>query len=146
MKKKQISIAIVSSSFRHKVADSLEKNCLNTLKKHGLKLNQVKIYKVPGAFEMPLVVMKLAQQRKYHAIIAFGAIYKGKTYHFEQLANQSARAFMDISLKYETPVIFEVLAVYNPKHALERATRKKENKGVEAALTALKMIKITAKL
>lgn len=142
MNLKQIKIAIVSSSFRKEVSDNLEKNCLATFKKQGLKDTQIVIFRVPGALEIPLVVKKLAKQEIYHAIITFGAIVKGDTYHFEQISNECARGCMEVSLQYEIPVIFEVLAVYKLEDALKRATRAKENKGVEAALTALEMIKI----
>ncbi|MBI4038584.1 6,7-dimethyl-8-ribityllumazine synthase [Candidatus Daviesbacteria bacterium] len=141
-----IKIAIVSSNFRREVSDSLEKNCLATLQKEGLTKNQTDIFRVPGSLEIPLVVKKLAQKNLYKAIITFGAIVKGKTYHFEQIANECAKGCMKASLQYEIPVIFEVLAVYDLKDALERATRKKENKGVEAALTALEMIKVLSKV
>lgn len=141
-----IKIAIVKSCFRREVADNLEKNCLATFKKEGLKKNQIDIFKVPGSLEIPLVVKKLAKKNIYSAIITFGAIVKGDTYHFEQIANECARGCMEVSLQYEIPVIFEVLAVYDLKDALKRATRTKENKGVEAALTALEMIRILSKL
>ena len=147
MKKiKEIKIAIVSSSFRKEVTDNLEKNCLKTLKANGVRSSQIDIFSVPGSLEIPLVVKKLAKKGIYDAIIAFGAIVKGKTYHFEQIANECVRGCMDISLQYEIPVIYEVLAVYDLKDALLRATRKKENKGVEAALTALEMIRILSKI
>lgn len=141
-----IKIAIVSSSFRKEVSDNLEKNCLTTFKKEGLKENQIDIFRVPGSLEIPLVVQILAKKKVYNAIITFGAIVKGKTYHFEQIANECARACMNISLEYEIPVIFEVLAVYNIQDAIDRATRKKENKGQEAAQTTLKMINILSNL
>lgn len=142
----QIKIAIVSSSFRQEVAKALEENCLRTFKKKGLIEEQIEIFRIPGSLEIPLAVKKLAQKDTYDAIITFGAIVKGKTYHFEQIANECARACMDISLEYEIPVIFEVLTVYDLQDAVERATRKEENKGVEAALTALEMIKILSKI
>ncbi len=141
-----IKIAIVKSLFRKEVSDNLEKNCLATFKKEGMKANQIDIFKVPGSLEIPLIVKKLAKKGIYSAIITFGAIVKGKTYHFEQIANECARGCMEVSLQYEIPVIFEVLSVYDLKDAIERATRTKENKGVEAALTVLKMIKILSKL
>ncbi|SRR5258708_14790309 len=141
-----MKIAIVSSSFRKEVVENLEKNCLDILKNRGLKSSQIDIFKVPGSWEIPLVVKKLAKKASYDAIITFGAIVKGKTYHFEQIANECARSLMEISLQYEIPVIFEVLAVYNLQDAIDRATKKVENKGAEAALTALEMIKITKKL
>ncbi|MBI3955563.1 6,7-dimethyl-8-ribityllumazine synthase, partial [Candidatus Gottesmanbacteria bacterium] len=141
-----IKIAIVSSTFRKKVSDNLERNCLATFKKAGITRNQIDIFRVPGSFEIPLLVKKLAKKRIYNAIITFGAIVKGDTYHFEQISNECAKGCMEVSLQYEIPVIFEVLSVYKLKDALDRATRSKENKGVEAALTALEMTKTVSKL
>lgn len=143
---KKVKIAIISSTFRREVSENLEKNCLKTLKEKGIKKNQIDIFHVPGSLEIPVVAKKLAKKNIYSAIIVFGAIVKGDTYHFEQIANECARGCMDVSLQYEIPVIFEVLAVYDLKEALERATRKEENKGVEAASTALEMINILLKL
>lgn len=143
---KDIRIVIVSSSFRKEVADNLEKNCLKTLKDNGLKTHQIDIFRVPGSLEIPLVVKRLAKKDIYDVIITFGAILKGKTYHFEQIASECIRGCMNISWQYEIPVIFEVLAVYDLKDAIERSTRKKENKGVEAANTALEMVKLLSKL
>lgn len=146
MKKiKDLKIAIVSSLFRKEVSDNLVKHCLATLKKKGLLESQIHKWAVPGSWEIPLTVKKLVRTGKFDAIITFGAIVKGNTYHFEQIANECSRALMDISLQYEIPVIFEVLAVYDLQDAIERATRKEENKGVEAASTALEMIRIMSK-
>ena len=143
---KKIKIAIVSSSFRKEVSENLEKNCIATFKKVGITKNQIDIFKVPGSLEIPLIVKKVAKKGTYDAIITFGAILKGKTYHFEQIANECARGCMEASLEYEVPVIFEVLSVYDIQDALDRATRKEDNKGVEAALTALEMIKILSNI
>lgn len=141
-----LRIAIVSSTFRKEIADNLEKHCFQTLKNKGLNSRQIEIFRVPGSLEIPLVVKKLAKKSVYDAIITFGAILKGKTYHFEQIADECIRGCMDVSWQYEVPVIFEVLAVYDIKDAIERATRERENKGVEAALTALEMIKLLSKI
>lgn len=143
---KDIKIAIISSTFRREVSENLEKNCLSTFEKQGLNKDQVDIFYVPGSLEIPLVAKKLAKKNIYNAIITFGAIVKGDTYHFEQIANECTRGCMEVSLEYEIPIIFEVLAVYELKDALDRATRKEENKGVEAALTALEMINVLSKL
>jgi len=143
---KHIRIAIVSSSFRKDVSAALLRNCIATLKKRGVPDPHIDVYRVPGSMEIPLVAKKLAQKGVYDALIAFGAIVKGKTYHFEQIANECARGCMNVSLEYEVPIVFEVLAVYDIKDATERATRAKENKGVEAAHTALRMIKLVSKL
>lgn len=145
-KPNEIKIAIISSSFRAEVTENLEKNCIATLKKKRVARNQIDIFRVPGSLEIPLTAKKLAKKGIYDAIITFGAILKGKTYHFEQIANECIRGCMEVSLLYEIPVIFEVLAVYDLQDAIERATRKNENKGVEGALTALEMIDLMAKL
>jgi len=139
---KDIRIAIISSSFRMEVARALERNCIARLKRSGVTRSQIDIFRVPGSLEIPLVAKKLAAKRTYSALIAFGAIVKGKTYHFEQIANECARGCMDVSLAYEIPLIFEVLAVYDIKDALERAVGTRENKGVEAAESALAMIQV----
>lgn len=143
---KDIRIAIVSSLFWPEVTKNLEKNCFAALREQGIQKQRVTIVRVPGSLEIPLAVKKLAKKNIYNAIITFGAIHKGKTYHFEQIANECIRGCMEISLQYEIPVVYEVLAVYNIQDAIDRATREEENKGVEAALTAISMIKLLAKL
>ena len=147
MKKiEKIKIAIISSSFRNEVADNLEKHCTKTLKEKGLSDKQIEFFRVPGSLEIPLVAKRLAAKGNYDALITFGAILKGETYHFEQIADECIRGCMAVSRQYAIPVIFEVMAVYDIQHALERATRTVDNKGVEAALTALEMIKIMSKI
>ena len=139
-------IGIIGSSFREDITRHLETRCVATLQRRGVKAKNIHTYRVPGSMEIPLVAKRLAKKRSYDALIAFGAIVKGKTYHFEQIARECARGCMDVSLAYEIPVIFEVLTVYDAKDALERATRKKENKGVDAAESALFMAMLMSKL
>src|SRR5258708_2919522 len=117
---KNIKIGIISSDFWKDIVTSLENECLKTLAKNGVTKNQVDIIRVPGSLEIPLVAKKLAQKAKYDALIAFGAIHKGKTYHFELIANECARGCMDVSLQYNIPIIFEVLAVYDIQDAIDR--------------------------
>lgn len=137
-----MKIAIVSSTFWPKIVNSLETHCLETLKKHGISEDQITMVRVPGSLEIPLAAKKLAKKGMYDAIIVFGAIYKGKTYHFELIANECAHGCMDVSLQYEIPIVFEVLAVYDMQDAIDRATKEEDNKGVEAAVTAIKMITV----
>lgn len=141
-----IKIGIIGSSFRESITAELERRCVKTLQAHGVLKRHIRIVRVPGAFEIPLIAKKMAAQGTYDALITFGAILKGKTYHFEQIANECARGCAEVARAYEIPVIFEVLAVYDLKDALERATRKQENKGVEAAQSALSMIKLVSSL
>lgn len=143
---KNIHIAIISSTYRPEITKNLVRHCVKTLEEKGVTKTQQQIVYVPGSLEIPLIAKKLAQKKKCDAIIAFGAVLKGKTYHFEQVANECIRGCMQVSYDYGIPVIFEVLCVYNPKDALERATGKEDNRGVEGALTALRMIEIMRKL
>lgn len=143
---KRIRIAIISSTYRPEITRSLVKHCVETLKRKGVSEKQIDVVYVPGSLEIPLVAKKLAQTKKYDAIIAFGAVFKGKTYHFEQVSNECVHGCMQVSYDYEIPVIFEVLCVYNPQDAIERATGKEDNRGVEGALSALHMIELMRKL
>ncbi len=139
---KEIRIAIISATFHKQITDNLEKHCVDTLKSKGADEGQIDIVRIPGALEIPLTAKLLAKKKIYDAVIAFGAIHKGKTTHFELISQECARGCMDVSLEFEIPVIFEVLTVMDIADAMERATREKENKGDEAALTALEMIKL----
>lgn len=143
---KRIRIAIISSTYRPEITKNLVKHCVEILEGKGVSEKQIDVVYVPGSLEIPLVAKKLAQKKKYDAIIAFGAVFKGKTYHFEQVANECVRGCMRVSYDFEVPVIFEVLCVYNPKEAIERATGTEDNRGVEGALSALHMIELMRKL
>lgn len=139
---KDLKIAIISATFHKQVTDNLETHCVATLKDKGLEDSQIMIIRIPGALEIPLMAKLLAKKKIYDTIIVFGAIHKGKTTHFELISQECARGCMDVSWQFEIPVIFEVLTVMQIEDALDRATREKENKGSEAALTALEMIKL----
>ena len=143
--KKEIKLAIVSSQFWGEIAENLTKSCLETLKENGIGENQVALYQVPGSLEIPLMVQTLAKKHAFDAIITFGVILKGETYHFEHIANECIRGCMDVSLRFEIPVIYEVLAVFDIQDAIDRSVRGKDSghgsdKGAEAAMAALKMI------
>jgi len=144
--KKDIRIGIISSSFREEVVSEFEKRCIATLIERGVPEKNIRVVRVPGSFEIPLVAEKMAAQGTYNALITFGAIVKGKTFHFEQISNECARGCAEVSRKYGIPVIFEVWSVYELADALERATRAEENKGVEAAESALAMIETLSSL
>ena len=139
-------IAIIASRYRHDISKSLVENCFKTLKEKGVNENLIDIFWVPGALEIPLIAKKLAKKGIYNSIIVFGAVFKGKTYHFEQVANECIRGCMNVSYEFEIPVVFEVLCVYNPTDAIDRSTGTKDNRGVEGAVTALKMIDLMAKI
>ena len=143
---KDLKIAIVSGEFWEDIVWNLEKHCLEALNRRGVDEVQIDIVRVPGSFEIPLAVKKIAEKKVYDAIITFGAIHKGKTYHFELISNEVARACMNLSLEFGIPVIFEVLAVYNIQDAIDRSTQIKDNRGAEAGNAALSMIETLSKI
>ena len=96
--------------------------------------------------EIPIVAQNIAKAKKADIIIALGVVVKGDTYHFEIVANECARGCMDVALKYNVPVIFEVIPVYNLAQARKRAGANNQNKGREAGLAALKMLAVMAQI
>jgi len=131
-------IAIVKSNFNEEITDKLLDSCTNELDTH--KIHYV-LFKVAGAFEIPFVVKKLLDTNKYKAIIAIGSVIRGDTYHFETIANESARALMNLNMEGKTPVINGILTCNTDKQAEDRIC-----KGADFAKTALEMINICAKL
>lgn len=138
---KRLKIAIVKSNYYPQLTGSLEKGCREYLVASGLKEINIVTFDVAGSWEIPLVVKKLAQAKLFDGIVTLGVIIKGETYHFELIANESARALMNISLEFNIPIAFEVLATYNLKQAKKRSIGKL-NKGIEAAETILSSIKV----
>lgn len=141
----KLKIAIIKSLYHKDLTQSLETSCRKHLIANGVKEKNITTLEVPGSWEIPLLAKKIAETKKYAGIIAFGVIIKGETYHFEILATESARALMDISLKFNTPLTFEILATYNLEQAKKR-TLGKYNKGIEAAQSLLETINLLTKL
>ena len=100
---------------------------------------------VPGTFEIPIVLQKLAQQKKFDALIALGAVIRGETPHFEYVAGEAARGIMRVSLEEGIPIAFGVLTTNNVKQSLDRAGGRHGNKGEEAALVAIEMATLMKK-
>lgn len=137
---KKFRIAIVKTDYHEELVSVLEKHAIVTLIKNGVEENNVETFTVPGSWEIPLLAQTVAESKKFDAIITFGVIVKGETYHFEMIANECARSLMQISLDYSLPVALEVLAVYDKKQAIERASDNENNKGIEAATAVLKTL------
>ncbi len=133
-------LAIVRAEYNQEITASLEKKCTETLIACGIPARNVSVFTVPGCFEIPILAERLAAQKRYDALIALGAVIRGETYHFELVAEGCARGIMDVSLRHNVPVIFEVLATYNRRDALRRAGNNKLNKGIEAAQSALALL------
>ena len=133
-------IATIRGEYNREITLSLEKKCVETLLSAGVPQKNIRSFAVPGCFEIPILARRLALQKKYDALIALGAVIKGDTYHFELVVNECARGIMDVSLRHDLPVIFEVLATYNKRDAMRRAGNNKFNKGIEAAQAALSLL------
>lgn len=135
----QKKFAIVFSRFNEFVGEALLNSAIDCLKKHGVKDENVEIYKVPGAFEIPVTADKLASKNKYDAIICLGVIIRGATPHFEYVSSACSNGISQVAIKNSLPVIFGVLTTDTIEQAIERAGTKAGNKGWDAALTAIEM-------
>lgn len=131
-----LSFAIIRSAYHGDLTQSMADACLAALREAGVPREGIDIYDVPGAWEIPLAAQRALDRKSYHGIAAFGVIVKGETYHFEMIANEVARALMDLSLARDVPIAFEVLAVMTLEQARVRATGA-HNKGREAASALL---------
>lgn len=136
-------VCIVMARFNHFINDSLVEGAIDGLTRVGeLEKSDITLIKIPGAFEMPLTIQKIANSKKFDAIIAIGCVIKGSTAHFEYVAGPVSSALSNVALSSDTPVIFGVLTTENMEQAIDRAGVKVGNKGYEAAITALEMISI----
>jgi len=142
----EASIAIVASDYNKHIVDRLLDACINTLINGGVQKTRVTLVRVPGAFEIPIVVKRLADKKNHDAIIALGTVIRGETAHFEYISNEVSRGLSSIALQADIPVIFGVLTVENTQQALDRSGEGEKNKGTEAANTALEMISLLRKL
>lgn len=142
---RQLRIAIVRSKYHDDLTQSMEQACRKTLISSAVSDSNIQTFEVPGSWEIPLVVKRIAQTKKFDGIVALGVIIKGETYHFELIANECAKALMNISLEFDTPITFEVLATFSLEQAKIRSIGK-YNKGIEAAKSLVEIIKILKKL
>jgi len=137
---------IVLARFNGFIGERLLEGALDTLVRHGADRSNIEVVRVPGAFEMPLVLKMLAAAGKYDALIALGAVIRGATPHFDYVAGECAKGISQVGLQYDIPVGFGVLTVDTIEQAIERAGTKAGNKGVDAALTVLEMVNLLKKL
>ena len=133
---------IVSSRFNSFIVEQLENGAIDALVRHGAKKEDICLIKAPGAFELPMVIQRIAATKKYDAIIALGAVIRGGTPHFEYVAGECVKGISSISLQYDVPVSFGVLTVDTIEQAIERAGTKAGNKGADAALSAIEMVSL----
>jgi 6,7-dimethyl-8-ribityllumazine synthase len=133
---------IVASRFNSFIVEQLEAGAIDALVRHGAQRENIQIVRAPGAFELPMVVQRVAASKKYAAIIAIGAVIRGGTPHFEYVAGECVKGLAQVALQYDIPVSFGVLTVDTIEQAIERAGTKAGNKGAEAALSAIEMVNL----
>ena len=141
-----LRFGIVASRFNDFIVDRLLEAAVATLTKHGVAPADIEIVRVPGAFETPLAIKKLATSRRYQALIALGCVIRGATAHFDYVAGEASRGISHVSMTEEIPVGFGILTVDTIEQAIERAGTKGGNKGVDAALAAIQMANVLRQL
>lgn len=137
---------LVVARFNSFIVESLLSGAVDALKRHGAEDADMTIVRVPGAFEMPVTIEKIAAKGDYDAIIAIGAVIRGGTPHFDYVAGECVKGMAQVSLKYGVPVAFGVLTVDTIEQAIERAGTKAGNKGAEAAQSAIEMVNVLKQL
>lgn len=137
---------IVVAQFNDYIATGLLQGALQTFKKHGVKDSNVSIVQVPGAFELPITVAKIARSVNVDAIITLGAVIKGETPHFDYISQECTRGLNQVSLETGIPVTFGVLTTNTVEQAISRAGGKSGNKGSDATIAAMEMVSILRKI
>ena len=138
--------AIVASRFNEFIVNSLLKGAVRCLRQHGAAEADIEIVRVPGSFEMPLMVDRLAASRRFDGIIALGCVIRGGTPHFEYVAGECVRGISNAGQKHGVPVGFGVLTVDTIEQAIERAGTKAGNKGEEATLAVIEMVDLLRRI
>ena len=138
--------ALVVGRWNSFVVEHLLEGAIDTLRRHGVDDKQITIVRAPGAFEIPLVCKKVAEAGNVDAIIALGAVIRGGTPHFEYVAGECTKGLAQVTMDHGIPVSFGVLTVDTIEQAVERSGTKAGNKGEEAAMSALEMVSLLAKI
>lgn len=137
---------IAMARFNSYIGESLLEGAVDTLVRHGTDRKNITVVRVPGAFELPLLVQRMAASKKYDAIIAIGVVIRGGTPHFEYVAGEATKGVAQVAMQHDIPVAFGVLTVDSIEQAIERAGTKAGNKGAEAAMSAIEMVNVLKQL
>jgi len=136
---KGLKFGLVISRFNEFITKKLLEGAEDALLRHDVNKDDIDVTWVPGAFEIPLIAKKLAQTKKYHAVICLGAVIRGGTPHFDYIATEVTKGIASVSLETGLPVIYGVITADTLEQAIERAGTKAGNKGFEAAMSAIEM-------
>lgn len=143
---RDLRIAVVAARFNELIVDSLLKGALDALRRNGASERDIVVVRVPGAWELPVVVDRLCRSKRFDAVVALGAVIRGATPHFDYVAGDCARGLSQAALASGVPVGFGVLTTNTVEQALERAGTKAGNKGADAAMTAVEMARLLRQL
>ncbi len=134
-----LKFALVASRFNEFITNRLIEGAKDALLRHGVRGEDIDVSRVPGSFEIPLAAKKLAQTKRYDAVICLGAVIRGETPHYEYVATEVSRSIGRLSLDTELPVIYGIITADTLEEAIERAGTKAGNRGFEAAVSAIEM-------
>ena len=137
-----IRVGIVAARFNDFIVSKLVGGCEDTLLRHGVRPEDISLAWVPGAFEIPLIVSKMAKSRKYDAVIALGAVIRGSTSHYDYVCSEVSKGVAAVAMNSDIPVMFGVLTTDTIEQAIERAGSKAGNKGAECAQGAIEMVNL----
>lgn len=143
---KDAKYGIVVARFNEFINLKLLEGALDALKRHGVAEEQIDIAWVPGAFEIPLIAQKMADQDKYDSIICLGTVIRGSTSHYDYVCSEVSKGIAHVSLNTGIPVMFGVLTTENIEQAIERAGTKAGNKGFEVATGAIEMVNLISEI
>lgn len=139
-------VAIVVSRFNETITKNLVDGATSTLKKFGIKDEDIDIYWVPGAFEIGFTAKKVFETNKYTGIMTLGAVIKGETDHYAMIINNVTSAIMQLNLKGQIPITFGMLTTENIEQALQRAGLKAGNEGSATAQSLLEMMSLNEQI
>lgn len=137
-----IRVGIVTARFNEFITSKLLSGAIDCLKRENVKEDQIEVAWVPGAFEIPLIASKMAQSKKYDAVICLGAVIRGSTSHYDYVCSEVSKGVAQAGLASGIPVMFGVLTTDNIEQAIERAGTKAGNKGFECAQGAIEMVNL----
>ncbi|MEI7639318.1 MAG: 6,7-dimethyl-8-ribityllumazine synthase [Syntrophus sp. (in: bacteria)] len=143
---KGMKFAVAASRFNDFISSRLIDGAVDALTRAGADEKDIQLFKVPGAFELPIIAKKLAKSGRYDAIICVGAVIRGATPHFEYVSAEVSKGIASVGLETEIPVSFGVLTTDTIEQAIERAGTKAGNKGWDAAMAAIEMVDLFRKI
>ena len=139
---KGLRIAVIAARYNPKVCDGLLRGALRELQGLGLREEEISVWRVPGAFEIPYLAKKIASSKKYDAVVCLGVVIRGETSHFDYVCSGVTQGTMQAMLETQIPMAFGILTTDNEKQAMDRAQDDVHNKGLEAARTAVEMVQL----